>query len=342
MNGGVEDPSRPKVELEYASFDGFCVTWTPGTNGNAECAISVRFNFLSTDFSHSKGVKGIPVRLCAKTELLLDSMSPTSMQPAHEVCYCKVKLFRDHGAERKLSNDVAHVKKTIEKLKQQIQQMESGMRDASKRKRSGSIARTSISHGPGKVPKHKRTWSMSSAASGSAKSTPEDDLQKKLMSMQDMFGSTRPASILFLRGDEQDDPDLHPVRLPGEAHNMAKVEPSDIAMWDRQSTKTAVSSSVVSPTPSNQSLPKNRKNSFQPSLGFGTHSGMSSDEWRANSRMGSIDLQSSNPQHLASPPDQPVKIQTHSPTSGTLSGWIESLGVDPSYQPPSDRVVKPG
>lgn len=346
MNGGLDDPSRARIELESASFDGFCVTWSPPGNGASECAISVRFNFLSTDFSHSKGVKGIPVRLCAKTELLLDSMSPTSPQPpAHEVCYCKVKLFRDHGAERKLSNDVAHVKKTIEKLTQQIQQAESGMRDMGKRKRSGSISKPSTSHGPGKVPKHRRTWSMASSASGSGKMTPEDDLQRKLVSMQDMFGSTRPASVLFLRGEEGDDPDLHPVRLTGEPYDLTKVEASDTSLWEKRSAQSQPVSSMVSPTPSNQSLAsanQSHRSSFQQSTTFAPPSRVNSNEWSNQSQTAPMDLQSSNPQHLASPPDQPVKIQTSSPTSGTLSGWIESLGVDPSYQPPSDRVMKPG
>lgn len=344
MNGGSEDPSRPQVELESASFDGFCVTWTPGSNGNIECPISVRFNFLSTDFSHSKGVKGIPVRLCTKTELLLDSMSP-SAGPAHEVCYCKVKLFRDHGAERKLANDVSHVKKMIEKLNQQISQVESGMRDLGKRKRSGSISKQNVGQRPGKVPKHKRTWSMSSTTSGGGRTSAEEDLHMKLLTLQDMFGSTRPASILFLRGAEPDDPDLHPVRLVGEPQDLTKVESNDTSMWDRQSVNTQVSSSVVSPTPSNQSLasgPDRKPSIFQRNSGFGSLSRVSSNDWSNQPSVAPMDLQASNPQHLASPPDQPVKVQTRSPTNGTMSGWIETLGVDHAYQPPADRVVKPG
>ncbi|KAL2163408.1 hypothetical protein VTH06DRAFT_5465, partial [Thermothelomyces fergusii] len=132
------DDKKTRIELETSSFDGFSVIWTPGVNGAVECNIAVRFNFLSTDFSHSKGVKGIPVRLCAKTQQLpADSSSPGDSTYAPEICYCKVKLFRDHGAERKLSNDVAHVRKTIDKLKQQIAQAESGMKDFGKRKRAG-------------------------------------------------------------------------------------------------------------------------------------------------------------------------------------------------------------
>lgn len=335
---GGEDSNRPRIELESASFDGFCVTWSPAPNGTIECPISVRFNFLSTDFSHSKGVKGIPVRLCAKTELLLDTMSPNSpRQPAHEICYCKVKLFRDHGAERKLSNDVAHVKKTIDKLNQQIAQLELGMRDVGKRKRSGSFSKAGGPQRPGKVLKHRRTWSISSATSTGARGSSEEDLHVKLMTLQDMFTSTRPASVLFLRGTEQDDPDLHPVRLTGEPQDLAKTEPLD-TIWERQSVQTGASSSMVSPTPSQQSITSGERHgsAFQHPAPFGPLSRVSSNEWR------NMDLQASNPQHLASPPDQPVKVQTHSPTSGTLSGWIETLGVDHSYQAPPERTVKPG
>jgi hypothetical protein len=42
----------------------------------------------------------------------------------------------------------------------------------------------------------------------------EDNLQLKYIMMQDMFSSTHPVSVLALRGDDQDDPDLFPVVLP--------------------------------------------------------------------------------------------------------------------------------
>ncbi|KAF7596421.1 hypothetical protein BBP40_001728 [Aspergillus hancockii] len=222
IQGGIEEQKTRPVQLESSSFDGFCVTWTANpTTGASECAISVRFNFLSTDFSHSKGVKGIPVRLCAKTEIISPDNAETAGKEA-EVCYCKVKLFRDHGAERKLSNDVAHVKKSIEKLRQQIAQAEMGAGNYGKRKRSGgSIALKSSDARPAKVTKHKRTWSMSSQDGD--RMSMEDDLHMKLALMQDMFTSTRPVSILGLRGDEQDDPDMYPVQLP-EARDFIKKE----------------------------------------------------------------------------------------------------------------------
>lgn len=340
---GTEDPSKPRVELESASFDGFCVTWTPPA-GQSECAIAVRFNFLSTDFSHSKGVKGIPVRLCAKTEIIEDLSSSTKPSPDPEVCFCKVKLFRDHGAERKLSNDVAHVKKTMDKMNQQIAQIESGMRDNSKRKRSGSfIAKAGIVDRPGKVAKHRRTWSVDSSATSAARGGAEDDLQSKLLTLQDMFSSTRPASVLYLRGAEEDDPDLHPVKIPGET-DQVKTEPTENSTWEHQSALNGDSLSLVSPTPSSKSLSEGRRDSTLPTpyASVSRMDSMNSNEWRAQPQNAIGDLQAANPQHLASPPDQqPIKVQTLSPKSGTVSGWVEALGVDQSYQPPQERTVKP-
>lgn len=338
---GSEEPSKAKVDLECASFDGFCVTWTSST-GAAECPISVRFNFLSTDFSHSKGVKGIPVRLCAKTEMVQEGpeLKP-SQQVESEVCYCKVKLFRDHGAERKLSNDVAHVKKTIDKLNQQIAQIESGMRDSGKRKRSGSIAK-GMDNRPGKVPKHRRTWSMTSAASNSGgRGSAEDDMHMKLMTLQDMFTSTRPASVLYLRGEEGDDPDAYPVKLSGE--DIVRTDSIDASSWEKQSG-TGPPSSAVSPTPSSSDgLIGSRKDAnMQQPTPIGGPSRENSNEWKNNPQTATMDIQPTIPEQLQSPPDNlPTKIETKSPISGALSGWIEALGVDHSYRPPPERPVKP-
>ncbi|KAK4231972.1 CP2 transcription factor-domain-containing protein [Podospora fimiseda] len=322
------DDKKPRIELETSSFDGFSVIWTPGVGGAVECNISVRFNFLSTDFSHSKGVKGIPVRLCAKTHPFNGDgpLSPIS-NPEAEICYCKVKLFRDHGAERKLSNDVAHVRKTIDKLKQQIAQAESGIKDFGKRKRP-SAQQTKSSTGPqrpGKIQKHKRTWSMSSASSaggrdGGPKMPLEEDLHAKLQTLQDMFTSTRPVSVLYLRGDEIDDPDLHPVSLPGETHMIhdvsVKMEFKDgIQAW-RSERGSVAESSLVSPSPSSLSLASHA--SVKPQIaGWGGDFGHLSD--------GSGSGQ------------QPTKVRKIS-ESGHLTGWIEALGVDSSYRPPPERL----
>ncbi|WPH04126.1 transcription factor BOM, protein [Acrodontium crateriforme] len=327
QHSGTEDPSKPKIELESASFDGFCVLWSPPA-GTAECPISVRFNFLSTDFSHSKGVKGIPVRLCAKTELV----GPSNPGP-REVCYCKVKLFRDHGAERKLSNDVAHVKKTIDKLNQQIAQIESGAKELGKRKR-GSASKSG-DEPPEKVQKHRRTWSMSSVTSTSGRNSTEDDLHVKLMNLQDMFTSTRPASVFYLRGADEDDPDLFPVRLLGEIGPMPRTDSGETSgmTWDRQSTEAT--SIGASPTSSQRSPEMSRRDSIAPAK-------VETDDWRYPSQSVAANILVSPIQRqISRSADKSVKVQTRSPSSGRPSDWIEAVGVDSTYQPPAERPIKP-
>lgn len=331
IQGGDDEHRHPQIDLESASFDGFCVTWTPNpTTGATNCAISVRFNFLSTDFSHSKGVKGIPVRLCAKTEVLSANEEDSSVENA-EVCYCKVKLFRDHGAERKLSNDVAHVKKTIEKLKQQIAQIEMGGANFGKRKRSsGSLTLKSADNRPVKVPKHKRTWSIDSQTDGPGKISAED-LHVKLAVVQDMFSSTRPVSVLNLRGDEHDDPDLYPVTLPGEMRDFK------FQSFSCQSTRGSVpsidtNSNALSPTNSSMSLnsphhPVHRRSSAQ-------HPNQRDD--------GTNWPNASTHQSAQKTSHQPVKIQ-RLPMDGstTSTGHIEAVDIDPTYRPPAERPPKP-
>ncbi|GJN87004.1 hypothetical protein PLIIFM63780_010586 [Purpureocillium lilacinum] len=316
------DDKRTRIELETSSFDGFSVTWAPGVNGAPEVNIAVRFNFLSTDFSHSKGVKGIPVRLCAKTTLVSPSPAPDT---SPETCFCKVKLFRDHGAERKLSNDVAHIKKSIDKLKQQLAQLESGMKDFGKRKRHSRAAKVADPQRPGKVPKHKRTWSMSSASSaggGGARMTMEEDLHFKLQTLQDMFTSTRPVSVLYLRGDELDDPDMHPVALPGDMSPPNRADGAkDRPSRQPRSKQSSFTGSMVSPSPSSLSL-ASQASSLEPG---GVWQNMDSATTGEVLRKG---------------PDQPQKI-ARTDDNGSLSGWIEASGVDPSYRPPPERGERP-
>lgn len=335
--GGDEETKRPRVELETASFDCFSVTWSPNQGSvTADCSVSVRFNFLSTDFSHSKGVKGIPVRLCAKTEIISSGTPDSPPGPTSEVCFCKVKLFRDHGAERKLSNDVAHIKKTIDKLKQQITQVENGVKDVGKRKRSGSSTAKGGSHRPGKVQKDKRAWSVSSQESG-GRPAAEEDLHIKLTTMQDMFTSTRPVSVLYLKGYEQDDPDVFPVALPGELTTLSNLANLDRKKsWERKgSGETTPTNSAVSPTPSSHSMPSDCKpkdhsvfqqpTTFEPAQHY-------SNDWDHLTNFSNPDFSGFS--------ESAVKIQkTHEDSS--LQPWIEACGVDPTYKAPLERACKP-
>ena len=334
--GGDEETKRPRIELETASFDCFSVIWIPSPGSSTiDCSVAVRFNFLSTDFSHSKGVKGIPVRLCAKTEIISSGTPDSPPAPTAEVCFCMVKLFRDHGAERKLSNDVAHIKKTIDKLKHQITQVESGARDVGKRKRSGSMSR-GASHRPGKVQKHRRTFSVSSQGSNGRPAI-EEDLHTKLGTMQDMFTSTRPVSILYLRGYKQDDPDAFPVSLPGEPIDLMKVRQTDRkSSWDLKtfSESTPTSSCVISPSPSSRSIPDLRPGETSNVLKTTPYSVTQHlpVNWDPLTQLPNTSFSDF--------PTSTVKVQKGN-VDGSLSGWIDAFGVDHSYEAPPERSIKP-
>ena len=339
--GGDEETKRPRVELEAASFDCFSVTWTPiAGSSSADCSVAVRFNFLSTDFSHSKGVKGIPVRLCAKTEIISAGTPDSPPAPTAEVCFCKVKLFRDHGAERKLSNDVAHIKKTIDKLNQQITQVENGVKDVGKRKRSG--ADKGGTHRPGKVQKHKRTWSVSSQGSN-GRPPVEEDLHIKLATMQDMFTSTRPVSVLYLKGYEQDDPDVFPVSLPGEPTDLTKAGQSDRkTSWDRKalSESTPTNSYIASPSPSSRSMPSDSRpcepSSFHKPAPFIPNQQLS-NEWEQQL----AHHQFTGTSFSGFPPSNTAIKVLKGHTDESMSNYIEAWEVDPSYKAPAEKPVKP-
>lgn len=155
--------------------------------------------------------------------------------------------------------------------------------------------------------------SASSAGGGGAPTRPsiEEDMHLKLQALQDMFTSTRPVSILYLRGDEPDDPDLHPVTLSGEPTDLTKMDSKDSTMWQARSGRESVTgSSLVSPSPSSLSLQSQQSNA-------------PADH------------------HWESRKEQTTRVATKIDDDGKLSGWIEALGVDPSYQPPADRPPKP-
>lgn len=80
--------NKATMQAEKQSLGGFSVIWTrdPGDN-IVQCSIPIRFNFLSTDFTLSKGVKGMQVKLPAKTKQL-SGVSPQE----NETCFCNVKL----------------------------------------------------------------------------------------------------------------------------------------------------------------------------------------------------------------------------------------------------------
>ncbi|CEP10522.1 hypothetical protein [Parasitella parasitica] len=96
--------------LNFPSFDKISFDW----NGKYGAKIFVRFKCLSTDFSRIKGVKGIPLRTQMETHVDADHVA--GAPELEEICFCKVKLFRDKGAERKNKDDAKQISKQLEKV----------------------------------------------------------------------------------------------------------------------------------------------------------------------------------------------------------------------------------
>ncbi|KAK4071321.1 transcriptional regulator family: CP2 [Purpureocillium lilacinum] len=186
-HGSGGDDQRTRIELETAFFDGFSVIWSPGLNGAPNVDIAVRFNFVSTDFSHSTGVKGILMRLCTKTTLVSPTPTPDT---SPEICFCKIQVFRGRsGARRKLSDDAAPLRRSM-KLKQQLCLSERGTEDPRKRQRGSRAA--------------------------------------ELQALHAMLNSTRDISVLSLRGDKLDDPDLYQVTLPSSVPSLDRTDGAEI------------------------------------------------------------------------------------------------------------------
>lgn len=95
-------------DLSFPSFDKIKFNW----NGRYGSKIHVRFKCLSTDFSRIKGVKGIPLRTQMESHVPGDDDTAA----VDEICFCKVKLFRDKGAERKNKDDAKQISKQLEKV----------------------------------------------------------------------------------------------------------------------------------------------------------------------------------------------------------------------------------
>lgn len=337
---GHDGSHNANVRLIHETFDGFSVEWTPMPGRPVGCSLYMRFNFLSTDFSLSKGVKGCSVRLCSKTEVL--NPDPGSQGPTREISYCNVKTFRDHGAERKLQNDKQHVAKQMDRVKKQIDQAEAEEQEgSSKRKRRSS-------YGGGRPTKLARTRDDSGMSHSSDEEVDlgSDDLSKKLRSYEQMPQSTKGESRLYLRGEEQDDLDLHPIILQGaspQSRNQRSAQPPPL-----RSEGSALSFSSDGPSVSRPPSTAIKPSGMPSKSLYATpphFTSSSSVDTRATSNRPSSHSESiADMQQLASPA-MSSSIRTPRSAPRVAAGAVPSIEVkdlDPSYQAPSAPSNKPG
>ncbi|KAJ5738923.1 hypothetical protein N7493_002078 [Penicillium malachiteum] len=218
--GLVGSDFRYHIEQEF--FDGFSITWEMDSVTSSNfCNILLRLHFLLTDFTRSKGVKGMPIRLCVKTQELAspaDFLHPEDP----EICFCKIQLFRDHGAERKMSNENGNLIRAIEKLKQKISSsMPKTVAQKRRRVKPSGLADEAL--GSMLAPKFE------------IQQLNNDGMELKLVELERMSLLTQPRTILALRGSKEDDPDLYPVRMPDYQESDIS---SEISLMDDLTTKS--------------------------------------------------------------------------------------------------------
>lgn len=125
--------------------------------------------------------------MCVKTKLLQSNGEERIIEPDSEICYCVVKLFRDHSAERKSSTDVAHIKKKIEKLNKEITDRELGKDLIGPNRGCVSMHSGQVYHRP-----QKRKWTIKSRENHSI----DEDIHTELARIHGLFSSAREVSIL--------------------------------------------------------------------------------------------------------------------------------------------------
>jgi hypothetical protein len=190
-----------KPRLEANSVDGFTVRWAAEPGSQEACNISLKLEFLSTDFSQLKGVEGAPNRLCVETEVLT-STSPVATTHDPEIYFCQIKVFRQHGAERKASIGIANVQKRIMKVKMKLAEP-----DRPPRQRRNAIPE--LTSGPdihSTMTGANKSLGHGMAFPGSRRN-PKPRLQAKLLKLQNMILSPQAVSTLYPHEGRQNDYD---------------------------------------------------------------------------------------------------------------------------------------
>ncbi|OQE10605.1 hypothetical protein PENFLA_c086G11058 [Penicillium flavigenum] len=171
-----------------------------------------------------------------------------------EMCHSVVKLFRDHGAERKLWNDKIRMEKKAEKLNKRIIHRESNANIASQCHNNSAINGQQFDIPPQK----KRRTSITPRASP----TSDEDIRAELATTAEALSSARPVSVLGLRGNMKDSllEDQHStgaiiLASEGAAHlkNGNVQVDSHSSDCQKRSPKTIVGTSRSSPPPANNS-----------------------------------------------------------------------------------------
>ena len=230
------DNPNDMSNIQVVHSDGFSLVWRADPRASRRIAIKFQLNFLSTDFSNAKGVHGTTMQLCGKTE----EVSTNSLlfpNTDSSINYCKIQIFRSHGAERKTANDAAAIAKKMEKLerKLEVSQQQSTDIEESEGKHRKKTPTTS-----GET--QKRPKKLTKAQ--------QDAMRFRIQNMQRLLAMVQRRTNLDLQGEKQRDCDWYPTkRERPQAHSQADTPDVDASL----SPATSQSSTALRPVPTSWS-----------------------------------------------------------------------------------------
>lgn len=154
-------------------------------------------------------------------------------------------LFRDHGAERKQSNDVASINKKVERLEQQFNEPPEP-EQSTKRKRGKSDAQgTKAFRYSKQALKRQDLWPPN--LYNPSQTEFQDHIRSKIDTFQRELGSAFSECYLCLRSDITDDPDLYPIFSLGEAASEKQFSISSATNYSASSRSGSIISDGSSP-----------------------------------------------------------------------------------------------
>ncbi|GKU10294.1 unnamed protein product [Fusarium langsethiae] len=253
---------------------------------------------------------------------------PHTTQPGlefkSETCFCKIKLFSDHGAERKFSNDITQVTRSICKLERRIAEKESVLGHLGAQRQSVNASRSGHSQLRNWAQENnpKRHWPLVKYThrGHTASASLVKDYRRQLQSLRDMFISTCPVSTLYLSVEERDDPDSFSVLLADVLYPVARSKDCNGLNLQARSIQshTAGSISTYLTTPI----------SLTPRACEMGSSGQQ-QEFK-------LLRNDATPPKTPTPPQKIRRIESN----GGSSEWINVLDVDPWYTPPGKRELQ--
>ena len=196
------------IHLQNAGVDGFSFTWTTTLKRPFECSVPISFNFLSTDFHEAKGVEGSLLRLNV-TNQEIDSGSYSELVDNPQTSYCLIKVFRTHGAERKMANDYKSMKKKMEKLERVISSQTKVFLAQQEKKKSRpkfKFVDRSFAMTTGPAPKRQRVEDPPASSVGSAA---DHKLVAELARLELKANSSKAITTFYSSDERQIHPAFH-------------------------------------------------------------------------------------------------------------------------------------